>query len=481
MSRLAVRLFVAFLLVAAVAIGIVALTASRSATSGFTSYVAHGDLARAEGFQSYLSSLYQEPRGWVGLDSVLAGLAAAAGDRLLVTDTSGRAVGDSQGELTGRQVQLGAYGVVLPISREGEVRGYLHFLPPDSTGMEAQMRRVMGGQGMMGGAGPGGMMGMISDAPVPVSFVPPKQDFLGSLRRSLWLAGLGAVLAAALISLLIVRYVTLPVGRLRRAAAAVAGGDLSARVEATSSDELGELANSFNHMAESLARQEAVRRTLMQDIAHELRTPLTVMQGTLEALQDGVLEPTPERLESCRQEVALLSRLVDDLRDLSLAEAGQLRLHKMAVDLLPFLERAVATHQAQARQRGVSLSLATSLPAAPVEADLQRLDQVVGNLLSNALRHTPQGGSITVSVSKDGHRAVVSVADTGGGIPPEELPRVFDRFYRGDPSRSRATGGSGLGLSIVKGLVEMHGGQVWAESTVGQGSRFSFSLPLKAA
>jgi two-component system sensor histidine kinase BaeS len=179
--------------------------------------------------------------------------------------------------------------------------------------------------------------------------------------------------------------------------------------------------------------------------------------------------------------VALLSRLVDDLRDLSLAEAGQLRLDMTSLDLVPFLEQAVAAHQNQAHQRGVSLSFAASLPAVPVEADPQRLGQVVGNLLSNALRHTPQGGGITVTVGTDGPRAVVLVADTGSGIPPEELPRVFDRFYRGDPSRSRATGRSGLGLSIVKGLVEMQGGQVWAESTPGQGSRFGFSLPLRGA
>ena len=209
--------------------------------------------------------------------------------------------------------------------------------------------------------------------------------------------------------------------------------------------------------------------------------PLTVMQGTLEALQDGVLEPTPERVESLRQEVSLLGRLVDDLRDLSLAESGQLRLDRTSVDLVPFLTQAVAAHQDQAQQRGVSLSLTASLPATPVQADPQRLGQVVGNLLSNALRHTPPGGAITLAVEQDGPWAVVSVADTGSGIPPEDLPRVFDRFYRGDPSRSRATGRSGLGLSIVKGLVEMHGGQVWAESTPGQGARFSFSLPLWGA
>jgi len=239
-------------------------------------------------------------------------------------------------------------------------------------------------------------------------------------------------------------------------------------------------------MAASLAKTEEQRKRLFSDIAHELKTPIAVIQGNVEAIMDGVVDATPERMASLREETLLLSRLVTDLRDLSLAEAGQLKLHPEPADLGELVKSAVAGVQARAEDRGVRVeaSIAGGLP--PVLVDPDRVGQVLRNLVANALRYTPQGGVVQVSARPDveagssanaGSFAWVSVADTGSGIPPEDLPHIFDRFYRVDRSRTRASGGTGLGLAVVKQLVESQGGRVWAESELGRGTAFHFTLP----
>ena len=274
--------------------------------------------------------------------------------------------------------------------------------------------------------------------------------------------------------------------RLSLAANRVASGDFSQRVEVRSKDELASLAAAFNTMAESLAKTEDQRKRLFSDIAHELKTPIAVIQGNLEAIAAGVADPTPERISSLQEETALLTRLVTDLRDLSLAESGQLKLHPQPTDLAELIRGAVAGVQAQAEERGVEVTATAEEGLPPVLADPDRVGQVLRNLIANALRYTPGAGSIRVSAGLDGQAgpsargvrpAWVSVADTGSGIPSEDLPHIFDRFYRVDKSRSRASGGSGLGLAVVKQLVEAHGGKVWAESELGKGTVFHFTLP----
>jgi signal transduction histidine kinase len=271
---------------------------------------------------------------------------------------------------------------------------------------------------------------------------------------------------------------------LSRAAGAIADGDLGRRVEVRSDDEIGRVARSFNRMAESLAQADAQRQNMMADIAHELRTPLTVIQGNLEALMDGVYDLTPENIAAVHRHTVVLSRLVADLRDLALAEAGQLRLERKPISLAQVIAQVSEGLEAQAREKGVTLKIEASDALPPVEADEQRIAQVLFNLMSNALRHTSSGGTITTSAElraerplQGNGRVLVSVRDTGMGIPPEDLPHVFERFYRADRSRARATGGSGLGLTIAKQIVEAHGGQIWAQSWLGAGSTFAFSLP----
>jgi signal transduction histidine kinase len=257
-------------------------------------------------------------------------------------------------------------------------------------------------------------------------------------------------------------------------------GDLDQRVPVVADDEVGELARAFNAMAGNLARTEQLRRTMVADVAHELRTPLTNLRGYLEAIQDGVAPPDAEVIASLHEEAIHLSRLVDDLQDLALADAGQLPLERRPIavaDVVGPVTRLVAPRAAAAGV-AVEADLQPGLPA--VEADPLRARQIVHNLLGNAVRHTPAGGAVRVRARRAADGVEVTVADTGEGIPPEHLPHVFERFYRADRSRSRATGGAGIGLAVVKQLVEAHGGRVGVESTPGRGTTLRFTLPVAA-
>jgi signal transduction histidine kinase len=232
-----------------------------------------------------------------------------------------------------------------------------------------------------------------------------------------------------------------------------------------------------NALSNSVSVSEQLRRHMVSDIAHELRTPLTNIRGYLEAIRDGVLTPQPAVVDSLYEETMLLNRLVEDLQDLALVEAGQLRLERQPIAVADVIEKTVAAMQSRASEAGPSL--ATEIPAdlPQVQADPERVGQVLRNLLSNALHHTPPEGHIGVCARSVPEGVEVAVADTGTGIPPEQAPYVFERFYRADPSRDRATGGAGLGLAIVKQLVEAHGGRVWLESEPGHGTTVHFTLP----
>ena len=327
------------------------------------------------------------------------------------------------------------------------------------------MERHMGGGMPSMGGGP--MMGARED------------EFLSDMRRSLWISG-GLTAAAALgLATVIARQITGPLRRLAAATGDIARGKLDSRIESQGGDEIGQLSKAFNSMAEALERQEELRRSMMADIAHELRTPLSVLRGNLEAMQDGLLEPTSQQVAVLHDQSVALSRLVDDLRTLSLASAGHLELHRRPTDVSELARSVVSEVDAIARQRQVTLSVQTPPGRPHVSLDSDRIGQVLRNLIDNALRYTPPGGRIDVEVTARAKKLIVSVADTGSGIAAQDLPHVFDRFYRADGSRARATGGSGLGLAIVRQLVEAHGGQVWAQSEQGKGSVFSFSLPLK--
>jgi signal transduction histidine kinase len=279
------------------------------------------------------------------------------------------------------------------------------------------------------------------------------------------------------------RRFTEPLSETMKAADALAEGDLSARAPVEGSGEFRNFVRSFNRMARALETADQHRRELLADIAHELRTPLTIIQGNLEGLRDGIYEASPEHLDLVLEETRTLSHLVDDLRLLTLVEAGQLPLDLQPLGIHQLLADVRDAFAHQADDNGITLALDApgTLPA--LLADPQRMGQVLGNLVNNALRHTPPGGTITLGAAEvpEGHAVQLWVSDTGEGIPAEDLPRIFDRFWRGDPARSHELGaGSGLGLAIAKSLVEAHGGRIAAESQVGTGTTVHCTLPYPA-
>ncbi|WP_328744448.1 HAMP domain-containing histidine kinase [Streptomyces sp. NBC_00285] len=259
-------------------------------------------------------------------------------------------------------------------------------------------------------------------------------------------------------------------------AAAQQPPELHTRVPVTTRDETGILAAAFNDLAERRERLETQRRAMVSDIAHELRSPLTNIRGWLEVTRDGLVDPDPALLGSLHEEALVLQRVIDDLQDLADADAGTLRLHREPVRCDELLQQVAAAHRIAADAAGVGLR--TDVDGLPwLDADPVRMRQVLGNLVSNAVRHTPAGGTVTLSAHPDGDDVVLEVSDTGSGIAPDDLPHVFDRFWRAEKSRSRRTGGSGLGLPIVRHLVAAHGGTVAADSEPGSGSVFSLRLP----
>jgi signal transduction histidine kinase len=274
------------------------------------------------------------------------------------------------------------------------------------------------------------------------------------------------------------RYGT-PLVEVMAAADAVADGDLSVRVSEQAPGEIGRLARSFNRMTAELERAEQQRRNLTADVAHELRTPLHIIQGNLEGVLDGVYQPIPEHIAATLEETRLLARLVDDLQTLSLAEAGQLPLHRLRISAIDLLDDAATGFTGQAAEAGVTLEVVANSPPDEllVDVDPYRMGQVLNNLISNALRYTPGGGKITLSAALVEGRARLGVEDSGPGIPSEDLPYVFDRFWRGDRARQRRAG-SGLGLAIARQLVQAHGGSIEVDSQLGEGARFFVTLPV---
>jgi signal transduction histidine kinase len=300
----------------------------------------------------------------------------------------------------------------------------------------------------------------------------------GTIGRFFIMGGLVAIAIALLLTFLLSRHILAPVKALTNATRQFGKGDFSRRVDYQDKGELGELAQSFNSMADNLERTEHLRRNMVADIAHELRTPLSNLKGYLEAISDGVVKPDENTIRLLNEEAASLSRLVDDLQDLSLTDAGEIKLIMQPEDINSLIKETVTGVQAQAVARGLVLSADLPATLLAVSIDLHRIKQVLLNLLENAVAHTDRGGKITVTARQQDKKILVSVTDTGEGIPARELPLIFERFYRVDKSRTRKTGGSGLGLTIAKRLVEAHGGTIEVKSEPGRGSTFTFSLPV---
>ena len=310
-------------------------------------------------------------------------------------------------------------------------------------------------------------------------FFDPWHDLPENLLRSIALASIAGIGGGVLAS----RILAAPITKLSNAAKAIGGGDLSARVPVShNSREIDDLAHAFNKMADDLQRAAELRNSLMADVSHELRTPLTVLEGNLRAALDHVYELDDEQIANLYEQTRHLISLVNELRELTLAEAEQLPLDKKPVDLALLAEETAAVFEPLAEEKTVQLVVKTPKALPLVNADRLRLRQVLHNLFANALRHTPAAGTITIDGAQVNNRIRLTVQDTGEGIPAEHIAHIFDRFYRTDPSRSRETGGSGLGLAIVKAIIEAHGGAVAAASDgIGQGTTFAIYLPIAEA
>lgn len=476
-----IRLIISFLLLVLVTIGVFMFVIVRQNAQEVSNFITRNGLTGSEQVISALEDYYQNYGTWEGVEDILRSAPRTPregmwgqrmgqnqgkenrpevpGFHLLLTDVDGQLMArtgseESVGNERLTQVEL-RRGVPLDVG--GETVGYV---------------LVEGGQAFSQAS---------------------ELSLLSRLNQAAVIAVVVAVLIALLLALFLSYSLVRPVRALERAASQLATGDLSQRVEVKGKDELAALGGAFNHMAESLQMAEESRQAMTADIAHELRTPLAVQRAHLEAIEDGVYPLTPESLLTIEEQNHLLTRLVDDLRTLALADAGQLELQISEVDFQALLKRVSARFEPQNAERGIDFRLSIG-ECSPVAVDAQRIQQILNNLLSNALRYTPDGGVIECRLRvqdslhpgsdlksvqpKKGGWVRIDVCDSGPGIEESALPHIFDRFYRADKSRSRSEGGTGLGLSIARKLAQAHGGDLTAANHPQGGAVFSLTLPI---
>jgi len=325
------------------------------------------------------------------------------------------------------------------------------------------------------------VIGVLVPVAMPFQGRPREVEFIERINRILLYGALIGAVIALLVGIFLSRTLTRPIRELTRATHAVSEGDLSQQVPVRSNDELGELAQAFNRMSSELSRSVNTRKQMTADIAHELRTPLSLILGHAEAVHDGVLPPSRENFEIIREEAGRLEHLVNDLRILSLADAGELSINPQMVEPDRLLQEVAAIYQYQTQRKNLTLDLEIASPLADIEVDPGRMTQVLTNILDNALRHTPEGGRIVLSAKDLDDQVELAIQDSGPGLKAEDINRIFDRFYRTDSSRQRQDGGSGLGLAIARSIVQAHGGQLSAESDEGKGLKVIVRLPKKSS
>jgi signal transduction histidine kinase len=402
---------------------------------------------------------YRTHGTWSGVQPVIDGFSHSAGMDVLLFDSRRALIASSNTALRDAHFNLAPDGT-LTIDRHTPA---------------GRRREMIRGPQMIVRDARGGTAGSIFILPLQGAHA--ELAPMRSLDRSFFWIFLCATLFGIVMAIAIARWISVPVERLTAAARRMEAGDLTVRVEPAGGAELAELARGFNAMAAALDRTEEQRKRMVSDVAHELRAPLTNIRCELESMQDGLTALTPERIASLHDETMHLAHLVDDLQDLALADAGRLEIEAQPVAIAALARRAAAGMEMHARERGVTIHCDGSDDLL-VLADPRRAVQILTNLLANAVAHMETPGDVRVAWERSGDEAIIRVIDSGAGIPADELPRIFERFYRVDDSRSRATGGAGLGLPIVRQLVAAHGGRVWAESELGKGSTFSFTLPV---
>jgi two-component system OmpR family sensor kinase/two-component system sensor histidine kinase BaeS len=461
-----IKLFLSFTVIVLIAVASVVIFARQGAAGEVRAYMFRGGMSGVEDLVDALESYYQSNAGWEGVQDMLLaqystgrhmgqgsgmgpggsgmgpGMGGRMNQRLRVADAQGNLVADTGAQAPSGAVAPEALQSAIRLQQDGSTVGYL---------------LAEGGISLLPGA---------------------ELPLINRITMAAITAGLIAVAISLLLALAIAYGLLRPVNALTRAAQAMEKGDLSVRVNPSGNDELSLLGRAFNRMAGALQQAEESRKAMTADIAHELRNPLAVQRASLEALQDGIYPLTPENLAPILEQNQHLTRLVDDLRTLALADAGQLTLERTPTEILPLLQRVVERYQPQAARQAISLQIAEpAQPLPDLPLDSLRIEQILANLITNALRFTPSAGRIRIAPGVEGRQVVIHVHDTGPGIPTEALPSIFERFFRGDRSRSRSQGGSGLGLAIARQLARAHGGDLSAENHPTGGAVFHLSLP----
>ncbi|MCU0488634.1 MAG: ATP-binding protein [Anaerolineales bacterium] len=456
MNSMRSRLLASFAIVLLVSIASVVLIARQTTAREVQAFMFRGSMIELDSLASDLEAYYESTGSWQGVESLLPrGQSQGSGmgrqgigmmnQRIRLADQDGQVLVDTSSSQQNTTLSAAERQTAVILQVRGARIGYL--LVESGTGMSANASGFL----------------------------------LARLNRAALVSALIGGGIALLLALILAERLVRPMRELTRASRQMAKGDLSQRVPIEGKDELAGLGQAFNQMAGSLQQANENRQAMTADIAHELRTPLSVQRAHLEAIQDGIYPASPESLQPVLEQNLLLTRLVEDLRTLALADAGQLRLEVVPVEFLGLLERIIERFQPQAKANGIDLSLIVSpaLQAArPIlQVDPIRIEQILGNLLSNALRYLSQGGSIVVDVERRGKTLAIQVRDSGPGISPEALAHIFERFYRADKSRSRSEGGSGLGLAIARQLAEAHGGTLTAANVQPNGAIFTLTLP----
>lgn len=438
--KLQFRLLIAFILVIFVTVGIASIFASIALKGRIIQYERLVNQERYNRAEFVLMSYFIDRGSWDGIQPIIEYTGSIYNRRVILTDTEGVVVADSENEIIGEAYNLKWVGE--PIPRRGPVLAGMIYISPAE-----------------------------SDPTSPISL-------LKAINFFLIIGGILALIVATLVTVFLSRRISKPIRALTEVVGRLGKGDFSQRVHVSDKGEVGMLASSFNNMANSLERAEQLRRNMVSDVAHELRSPVTNIRGQLEAIQDNLLKPDNSTLNSIHEETVLLSRLIDDLQELSLAEADRLKLDIQPTDIKELICTSIEAIQPKALANSVTIAdkLSEKLPS--VNVDQHRIAQVLRNLLSNAIAHTDKDGKIQVSAREVGSFIEICVADSGEGIPAEDISNIFERFYRVDKSRNRSTGGTGLGLTIARRLVELHGGKIWAESQLGVGSKFYFTIPI---
>jgi signal transduction histidine kinase len=451
------RLIISFALVVVIAVVSFAIIVRVNTAQAVRTFMFRGGTAGVDALVLALERYYQRRGSWQGVEqNFKTFLESNAGrsfgmrggrhevdrqitQRLRLFDPQGELLLDTGGPNSGGRVGTETLEQAIPLEVENRIVGYL-----------LTERRLQ--------------------------FTPAhEQILLTRLNRSALMAAIIAGVVALVLALLLAYRLLRPVQDLTQAATHMAEGDLSQRVPVHGDDQLATLGYTFNTMADSLEQAERRRKALTADIAHELRTPLAVQRAHLEALQDGIYDLTPENLAAIQEQNQVLTRLVEDLRTLALADAGELALERTPTDLAALLERFVARFSPQAGEADVNLDLALEESVLTRSLDPQRIEQILNNLLSNAIRYTPEGGTIYIRLFREGDDVLITVRDTGPGIPEDALPHLFDRFYKFDKSRSRHSG-TGLGLSIARKLAQAHGGDLTACNHPRGGAVFTLRL-----